>query len=95
VAGHRRLHAAAQGDAVDRGDSAGLSIGLDLAECQMRVVRQRQRLVEGVHVLVELADVRAGDEGRGALAGEHHRLDVFAPRHVIDDDVQSVVVRAR
>jgi len=89
MAGHRELHATAERHAVDRGDRR-LVHGLELAEGQVRVVGQRQRLVQRMHVLEQLPDVRARNEGRRALAGEHHGPDVVAPRHVVDDDVQLV-----
>ena len=63
MAGHRELHATAERDAVDGGDG-GLVHRLDLAEREVRVVRQRQRLLERVHILEQLTDIGAGDERR-------------------------------
>ena len=63
MAGHRELHATAERDAVDGGDG-GLVHRLDLPEREVRVVRQRQRLLQRVHILEQLTDVSAGDERR-------------------------------
>ena len=63
MAGHRELHATAERDTVDGGDG-GLVHRLDLPEREVCVVRQRQRLLERMHVLKQLTDVGARDEGR-------------------------------
>ena len=64
VAGERELHAAAERHAVDDRD-ARLVHRLDLAERKVRVVRQRDRVLDRVDLLEELADVGAGDEALG------------------------------
>ncbi len=92
VAGERELAAAAERRAVHRGDRR-LGHALDLAERQVGVVGQGQGVFDPVHVLEDLPDIGAGHEGR-ALAGEHHRADVLAPRKVVDTVFSSSSARS-
>ena len=89
VAGQRELHATAECDALD-GRDARLVHALDLAERQVRVVRQRARFVDRANVFQQLADVGTRHEAGRALAGEHHRHHIVAPRQVFDHDRQLV-----
>ncbi len=79
VAGERELHTAAQRHALHRRD-AGLTHALDRAEGEVRVVGQHHRFIDRVDLLEHLANVRPRDEGRSALAGEHHRDHILVPR---------------
>ena len=89
MARERKLHAPAQRHALHRRD-AGLAHALDRAEGEVRVVGEHHRLVDRVDLLQHLADVGTGDEGRGALAGEHHRHDIVVAREGRGDQHQLV-----
>ena len=54
------------------------------------VVGQRDRVVDGMDLLEELANIGAGDETLGSLAGEDHGGHVLAARQVFDNRVQLV-----
>ena len=89
MAGQRELHAAPQRHALD-GGNAGLVHPLDLAKGQVRVVRQRARLIDAADVFQQLPDVGPGHEAGRALPGEDHGGHVSAPRQVFDHHRQFV-----
>ena len=89
MTGERELHTATQRHTLNRRDTR-LAHLLDATECQVCVVRQHSRLIDGVDLVEKLADIRTGDKRRRAIPGEDHRLHIVAPRQVIDHDVQFI-----
>ena len=89
VAGQRKFQPTAQRHALDGGDT-GLAHALDLAECQVRVVGQGARFVQGVHVFQQLAHVGTRHEAARALAGEDDGGHLVAARQVFHQHRQLV-----
>ena len=85
MAGQRKLHPAAERNALNRRD-ARLAHIFNLAERELRIVRQHHSFVEAMDFLKHLPDVSASHKGRCTFAGKHHCNDIILAGQMIDDN---------
>ena len=90
VARQRELAAAAEREAVHRGDHR-LGRLLEAREHPLAATIARAR-PSSEPCVGELRDVRAGHEGLGARAGDDHAANVLAARYLIDRRPSSAIV---
>ncbi len=86
---HCKLQTTTERYTVNRGN-ARLVHTLDLAEGEVRIIGERHCLFDRVDLFEQLANISAGHEALGTLAGKHNRRNIIPPAQVINNRIQFI-----